>query len=362
MAAPAKPMGNPAFKYLGLPTIRAKLPSRNWLIFLSISSTFAGIIYHDRREQSRIQRLWASRVAHLSQQPLSPLALPRKLTVFLSAAPGTGTDLRSAQEHYRDFVKPVFVAAALDVEFVEARRMGEVRARAAERARVARGGGGVQEDAVVEETRRKAGVKRVPGVQGDVVLGRHTWKEYVQGVHEGWLGPLEAPPDDTATVATPTDFSAQQEDTAPPDPPIVEDVKPVKPAVTPPYILPLAYASAPLPAVLPDALDPVGFITFPHILGFLNTPVRLYRFVTRRHLADVCGREAAAIALAWSRPLGAREVEEALRGEEGDWPARYWSDETLKGVWQEDVVVDERIVARMKRFVDEGEAESGGGE
>lgn len=336
------------------------MPSRNWLIFLGISSSFLSLVYYDRREQARIQALWASRVAHLSLQPLGPLQLPRKLTVILAAPPGSGTDLRSAQEHYRDFVKPVFVAAALDVEFVEARRMGEVRVRVAERARAERRG--EEEYSTVEETRRKAGVKRAPGVQGDVVLGRHAWKEYVQGVHEGWLGPLEAPADDTIQKDDP----AQSDDTAPPDAPVEvppEDVKPAKPTVTPPYILPPAYASTELPAALPIVFDPVGIITFPHILGFLNTPVRLYRFVTRRHLADVCGREAAAVALAWSRPLGSREVEEALQEEEGDWPARYWSDETLRGPWQEDVVVDERIIARMRRFVDEVEADGiGGGE
>lgn len=288
--------------------------------------------------------------------------------MFLAAAPGTGTDLRSAQEHYRDFVKPVFVAAALDVEFVEARRMGEVRAKVASRARAARSGEEPDENVIVEEIRRRVGVKRVPGVQGDVVLGRHAWKEYVQGVHEGWLGPLEAPlPLSPPLPADDGDAAAASLDppSSPPngdDSVSVEDVKPVKPAVAPPYILPEAYAAASLPAALPPVLDPVGVITFPHILGFLNTPIRLYRFVTRRHLADVCGREAAAVALAWSRPLGAREIEEALHEEEGDWPARYWSDETLRGVWQEDVVVDDRIVARMKRFVDEGEADSDGGE
>lgn len=296
--------------------------------------------------------------------------------MVLAAPPGSGTDLRSAQEHYRDFVKPVFVAAALDVEFVEARRMGEVRMRVAERVRAARRG--EEEDTTVEETRRKAGVKRVPGVQGDVVLGRHAWKEYVQGMHEGWLGPLEeptsplsaplppssSPPEPPADNTLPRDDAEQKDDTAPPDVPLEappEDIKPAKPAVTPPYILPAVYASAELPAALPSVFDPVSAITFPHILGFMNTPVRLYRFVTRRHLADVCGREAAAVALAWSRPVGVREVQEALQHEEGDWPARYWSDETLRGVWQEDVVVDERIVERMRRFVDEAESDGSGG-
>jgi hypothetical protein len=31
-----------------------------------------------------------------------------------------------------------------------------------------------------------------PGPKGDLVIGRHTWKEYIRGLHEGWLGPLDA--------------------------------------------------------------------------------------------------------------------------------------------------------------------------
>ncbi|KAI5839882.1 mitochondrial import inner membrane translocase subunit Tim54 [Morchella snyderi] len=393
MAAPTPPKaaeGNPAFKYMGLPNIKAKLPSRNWLIFFGITGTFAAIVYHDRREQKRIQALWCSRVSHLALEPLGPLELPRKVTVYLSAPPGSGSDIRPAQEHYRDFVKPIFTAAALDVEFVEGRRTGELRHKVAEGIRKQRLG--VDGEDIIEETRRKGGISRVGAVQGEVVVGRHAWKEYIRGLHEGWLGPLEAPeePKDEAQRADdkpPVDQNEQvlkiedviadsekqksEEDEKKKE----EDKKPAKPSVPPSYILPEVYSSAQLPPGIPTTFDPVGAVTHPHILGFLNTPIRLYRYVTRRHLADQCGREAAAIALGvYSRPFyhspdpsatmsteadvaagleadkECGEIEGELKVEEGDWPKKYWKEESLQGVWQEDIKLDARVAERMRKF------------
>src|SRR5204863_7866393 len=45
----------------------------------------------------------------------------------------------------------------------------------------------------VSEVQRRLNVKEYDGLKGDVVIGRHTWKEYIRGLHEGWLGPLEKP-------------------------------------------------------------------------------------------------------------------------------------------------------------------------
>lgn len=280
--------------------------------------------------------------------------------------------------------------------------MGEVRAKVAEGVRKRRRmqERGEEEEDVLEETRAKAGIKRAGAVQGDVVLGRHAWKEYVKGLHEGWLGPLDAPPvieepakvaDDKARVDDVMGADDKQktdeqvlklddvlkDDAEKPaeEKKAEEEEKPAKPLVTPPYILPSAYPSAQLPSSIPTTFDPTGPITFPHILGFLNTPIRFYRFVTRRHLADICGREAAAIALgAYSRPFystpdpGATmaseedvkmgleadkekgEIENELWGEEADWPKKYWKEEGLQGEWQEEVVTDARVSGRMRRF------------
>ncbi len=135
---------------------------------------------------------------------MSATQMPRRITVFLSAPPGDS--LRAAREHFHEYVKPLLVAGAMDWDVIEGRKEGDVRAGLAEKIRKRRRKAGEKppknaegeapeggED-LVEELRGSAGIKDWQGVQGDLVLGRHTWKEYIRGTHEGWLGPLELPP------------------------------------------------------------------------------------------------------------------------------------------------------------------------
>ena len=132
-------------------------------------------------------------------------------------------------------------------------------------------------------------------------------------------------------------------------------------------------------------LDPSIPISFPHILGFLNTPKRLYRFLNRRVLADSIGRETAAIILSTYRPYhttsnptselpssftseeadgdtqnGASnasavpqtaEQQTALIQEEKEWhkSTRVRVDGEPERTWLEPVILDPRIASRMRR-------------
>ncbi|KAG0638250.1 mitochondrial import inner membrane translocase subunit Tim54 [Tuber brumale] len=276
---PPPPQGNPAFRAMGLPNIRAKLPSRNWTIFISLSTAFASAVYYDRRETKRVQKHWCSVVEHLAREPLPTLELPRKVTVYLSAPPGD--TITPSREYFREYVKPVFTAAALEFDVEDKKALEK------------------------EENKKKASIPS-------------------------------------------------------------------------PHILPQAYNSSPTPRSLPETFDPVGFIPHAHILGFLNTPIRLYRFLNHRKTADLAGRKAAAIALGiYSRPFNLAlepnstimtsedvkgrleagreggEIDHACgREEEAEWPKRVWEEEgTGAGEITEEVVVDRRIGGRMRRFV-----------
>ncbi|KAK2755951.1 mitochondrial import inner membrane translocase subunit tim54 [Arachnomyces sp. PD_36] len=408
------PSQNPAFKMMGLPNFRFKLPSRNWLIFLTITGSFTSALIYDRRQKKQAQRKWCDLVAHLAKEPLPTDQRRRKLTVFLSPPPGDG--LRSAREYFQEYVKPVLVSAALDYEVVEGRREGDVRSKLADKIRKQRRNAGEQGTTVVEmdgeeaalEMGRQRGIEEESGPKGDLVVGRHTWKEYIRGLHEGWLGPLDAPPEPEPEPAPvqvstpeepPADTNASDDDASPvihdsnaskpetkPDTPPEQPPKPTGPP--PAYILPSAYSSQPLPPSFPQTLPETTPLPLPHILGFLNTPIRIYRFLTQRYVADNVGRDVAALVLAMSsRPYqeGAMltsdstpnaeftsespsssstpesattpqqqtyEQQTLFQNEEKEWhkSVHKREDDGKEREWLDDIILDPRIASRMNRF------------
>ena len=396
---------------IGLPRIRAKLPSRNWLIFLSVTGSFTSILLYDRYQKRRIERKWCNVVSHIAKEPLLVKQMPRKITIFISAPPGDG--LRAAREYFQDYVKPVLVAAALDWDVVEGRREGEVRAGLAEKIRKSRRRNGETSKATPPEpdaeeltlqARQAIGVQAWSGSQGDLIIGRHTWKEYVRGLHEGWLGPLDPPPEQLPSTRKPdildeapvsdTEERLKDDEASPatevpqpaPDPPR-------KPSPPTPFISPSQYLTSSIAPSAPAVFPPSLPLSLPHILGFTNTPIRIYRFLTRRYHADKVGHEVASLVLAAQTrsydyhasfassidpdsPIagaGARtstsdselgdvlesgklwEQQRLLAEEEPEWhkSARKPNPEGEEGkerVWLEDMVVDERIGGRMRTF------------
>ncbi|KAK4697842.1 hypothetical protein P7C71_g286, partial [Lecanoromycetidae sp. Uapishka_2] len=371
---------------------------------------------------------------NMMEEPLPVNTMPRKITIFLAGPPGDS--IRVAREHFHEYVKPILVAGALDWEVIEGRREGEVSAGLAEKIRKLRKRNGEStvaspneedkenqtKDDLYFEMRKTTGIKEWEGVQGDLVLGRNTWKEYVRGLHEGWLGPLDPPkpPESAETILetsiqsspepslldTPSSYprseslppsesaldSSSQANPPAPATPSSENPKPAKPSPTPPYISPSEYSSCHAPSFLVSSMQPVIPITLPHILGFLNTPLRTYRFLTKRRLADDTGRSVAALVLAThSRPYiqsadfvsaidpdeaspssgvvpeesvtqtgGAWEQEAVLRHEEREWHKSAWAaskegEEDKERVWKEPMVIDGRIGKAMSQF----ELESG---
>ncbi len=418
------PKQNPAFRMLGMPNFRFKLPSRNWLIFLSITGSFAAAITYDRRQKKAAQKKWCDLVSHIAQDPLPVNQMPRKLTIFLSAPPGDG--IRPSREYFKEYIKPVLVAAAMDYDVIEGRKEGDVRYGTAEQIRRLRrkkrehteksDQGEIDPEQLVENIREQLKIHPEPTIRGDLVIGRHTWKEYLRGLHEGWLGPLDepqtpkerSPPSDGATLSTSTDLPPNEASTSTnTDPPLespTEDKEPAKEAETKPpsppyaYISTSAYSSSPASPNLPVHLEPSAPISHRHILGFLKTPIRIYRFLTQRHLADSIGRDTAAIVLGLHRayrqdssfassstgeidaspvstptpekdgrasPAATAETSPAtvqtsqtweqqslLQEEEADWhkSAKRPQKDDLERVWLDDMVIDPRIGQRMRRF------------
>lgn len=382
-AAPPKPpvkppVQNPAFRAMGLPKLPRKLPSRNWMIFWALTGTISSAIIYDKREKNRATAKWRRAVAPLADEILpTATQLPRKLTIYLESPPGDS--LRVAQDHFIEYVKPVLAASGLDWEFVQGRQQGDVRAAIAEKIRLSRR---VTErpdeelpqtdEVLLMKMRKRMNVPEYEGAKGDIVIGRHTWKEYMRGLHEGWLGPLDPPviekpaqPELTTPEAPIADGEAQEEKK---EEPKKEEPKPTRPPQPVPYNTPEDYPSAVLPAQVPIEFSPSTQIPFPHRLGFRHTFVRLGWYLNRRKLADDIGREVAAVCFAAAREYrtvdGQYEQQLVLQHEERDWPKSVWQDEVpekddegndkplpvKEKIWTSPIVVDDRIAQRMKKF------------
>ena len=147
-----------------------------------------------------------------------------------------------------------------------------------------------------------------------------------------------------------------------PEPPKEEE--PAKPKLTKPdpYISTSAYTNALLPASTPTTLGPAIAIPFPHLLGFWNFPIRIYRFLTRRYVAEEIFSRTAAAVLASHREFQASDVN-YLSHEEKEWHKSVRKPkadpETQEGavqqekkerLWLDDVVVDDRITSRLRVF------------
>ncbi|PNH45200.1 hypothetical protein VD0004_g2592 [Verticillium dahliae] len=404
------PERNPALRMLGIPNLPKKLPSRNWTIFLTITTAFSAAVIYDKREKKRATARWARAVAPLATELIdNPSQLPRKLTVLLEAPPGEG--LRVAQDHFIEYVKPVLAASGLDWDFVQGRQQGDVRAAVAEKIRRKRRLAErpdeellPTEENVRDAVRAKNQIPEYQGDAGDIVIGRNTWKEYIRGLHEGWLGPLDAPvqpepetkPEPVLSaepVVTPVadalaetveeaekkaaDAKAAEEKAAEEkaaEEKKKEEEKKKRPPQPPSYNSTADYAAAHLPPTLPEQLAPAAPIQFPHILGFFNTFTRLKRFLNRRALADDIGREVAAACFAAHREWregepGASSDDDELRleqqrvlaHEEKNWVKSVWEEEKApeegkeaepprEKVWPKPMVLDTRIASRMRRF------------
>lgn len=95
-------------QYTGIPPSwldkRPKLPSRNWLIFIGVTSAVTGYYFYDRRQCKQIRQEYVDKVKHLAEVPLHSMDYPRKITVYGSKWPGD-EDYDQSMRYFRKYVK-----------------------------------------------------------------------------------------------------------------------------------------------------------------------------------------------------------------------------------------------------------------
>lgn len=452
-AKPAKKTwSNPALRAMGIP--RISLPSRNWMIFWTVLASIGGGIYYDKHQQKKIREKYMKQVEHLSQIPYPADRLPRRLLIFIAPPPDDFLD--ESLSHFRKYVKPILNAAAIDYEVYTETRQGDIRAEVAERIRELRRLKIQLEDTVAPKD-SKAWRNYLPALRnpfkkveepevfvsrhelysptdviglyrltsevtpvrddaldpagGVLCIGRGTYKEYMAGVHEGLLGPLEKPAvvldtksdevtsgeqlhegttipehlptaegEDAKEVKNIGDF--QHIDQAPPLPTTEEPTqsdfaqdenptkKPEREPVPEPYIASEQYAAAPLAPELDfssvirnDKNVPVLFeqpvFVYPimKVRGFLNLPRKIYGYFTRRYIAEQVAQDTIAVVDYHTRGFEYKDLMMG-RAEEQLWPKKWVARGKEKNSeWVKDLVVDARVTDRMSVFDGSAKAE-----
>jgi hypothetical protein len=166
---------------------------------------------------------------------------------------------------------------------------------------------------------------------GDIiVVGRNTFKEVVRGIHEGYLLPLDYVP--PIPPEEPKKEEGQQQQ--PPTPPPKEHVLPAIPTSQ--------YSSLPdPPPTIPEYT--ITYIPSLHILGIRYTPRRIYRFLTRRYIADdICEQVVACILEQQAREWTEDDSQHG-QNEEKYWPKTVPKDSE----WREGMVLDSRIRPKL---------------
>ncbi|KAI0740227.1 inner membrane protein import complex subunit Tim54-domain-containing protein [Earliella scabrosa] len=128
-------------QYTGIPPSwldkRPGLPSRNWLIFLSVTSAVTGYYIYDRQQCKKIRQEYVDKVKDVATQPLGSVELPCKVTVYGAKWLGD-EDYDRSMRYFRKYVKPVLVAAAIDYDMIKGRKLGDIARRVADDIRAQR--------------------------------------------------------------------------------------------------------------------------------------------------------------------------------------------------------------------------------
>ncbi|AOA61115.1 TIM22 complex subunit [Komagataella phaffii CBS 7435] len=431
---------NPAFKALGLPRLR--LPSRNWCIFWSILGGTIGSIVYDKYQQKHIRTLQMAKLDHLSHAQVPFNMMPRKITVFI--APPPSDYLEETLRVFRKYVKPLLNSAGLDFEIYTEERQGDIRFKVAEDIRTLRREAlnpnaddnksehsiwnkvssklsksqNTQEDEPLVKMSEKISVKDIIGITlynkndevvredqlvrspedagGVICIGRGAFKEFMNGIHEGLLGPLEEPVRDepvvldsnelkgekSSIVAQESEFINEEQSrdtsgeslidpsnelkvipTATSDEPTKEgeedDEKPKNKGPLP-FIYPEDYANAQLAPELDlsrPILDKNGVPIIYHqpvlvlrqfnLPGFIRTPERLWRFFTKRSQAEYYCSKTENLVLSRKHPMTIKDQELAVE-EERDWPKKWVkSAKERNSEWVRPFEFDDRVIRHM---------------
>ncbi|KAI9006760.1 inner membrane protein import complex subunit Tim54-domain-containing protein [Hyaloraphidium curvatum] len=318
--------------------LRARLPSRNWSIFLAVTGAISAAIYYDTNQTEKIRKEFAERLRPVRERPVEPLERVGKVLVYLGV-PVNQDDATKVRNLFKDHVKPVFDAAALDYILLESRPPPSLRNEVRRRIHQAKRPPPPPKDPLLDPIPDEP-----PLDLGIVAVGRGAWRELLLGLQDGMESfPLTKDEEDIERAhgnwKEKKDRAKRRGD----------------PFDLPEPVRPSGVARSPANAALSPEIPPLGMIPYRNIVGMRFLPWRIAGWFNDRAVAREAGEAAFAVCTGRSRPM--RRNEEALgfaQEEEG----RTKSREKLGREWEvfgREVGLDEEVLARLKVFDPDGE-------
>ncbi|KAI8813694.1 mitochondrial import inner membrane translocase subunit Tim54 [Cladochytrium replicatum] len=283
-----------------------KVPSRNWLIFLGVSSTMGVAIAYDKYRTKLIKDAFVERASAIGKETAEPFYQPRKLIIYLSPS-------EIARWSFKQHVKPVLDAAAIDYDVFDASRPGKIQENV--RQRFFDGKALYQKQIASAKPAQQSTLSRMLGYKpaepipepltpmelekfshdvGIVAVGRDAWRELLNGVNEGSLG------DPESLVVNEVGAAAALA------PSTAEEVK--NPKKQPPmqWVTPdLLESSLPPPKF---EYPPIGYICAHNFPGFRNFPRRVVEFFNERGAMESAGKAALIVAFDNTRKVEVDDI------------------------------------------------------
>ncbi|KAK0458781.1 inner membrane protein import complex subunit Tim54-domain-containing protein [Desarmillaria tabescens] len=268
-----------ALEYTGIPkswlSKRPKLPSRNWLIFLTVTSSLTGLFVYDRRQCKKIRQEYIDKVKHLSEETPDHLSYPRKVTVYGSKWPGD-EDHDQSMRYFRNTHSLSWSLPAVDYEMVNGKRHGDLATRIADEVKKRR-----RLDLGLDSPADRAGMPP-----------RYTWRTKEQLREQELNGEL------LDIVDHDEELSKELE----------ADGRCIIPSSTLPYkqspsLPPPSPASAmDVPATIP-ALPPILLVSFVDYVGIKLVPHMIWDWMNRRHHVRAGAEAGYRLVMANTRPI-----------------------------------------------------------
>ncbi|KAH9079274.1 inner membrane protein import complex subunit Tim54-domain-containing protein [Lactarius deliciosus] len=333
-----------ALEFTGIPPSwfdkRPRLPSRNWLIFLSVTQSFVAFYVYDRHQSKKIRQEYVDKVKHLAAEPLHSLDFPRTVTVYSAKWPGDD-DWDRGSRYFRKYVKPIFVAAAVDYTVVAGKRHGDLATRVANdiktERRIALGLDAPQQSLLASSIKGTLDARRRRALDGGtIIVGRPAFKEYMAGLRRGWTDSLELVDKDeqlsrelesdghfdepeTSSSLDPSSTSSSSADFADGEPlptpsrlppsravpglfPPLSAVRPSSPSASAPAQTRDAGADVSPPTQIPPQ-PPLLLVPFVNLVGLKLVPLMIWDFFNERQKVRAGAEAAYRLVSRATRPL-----------------------------------------------------------